>query len=342
MASCSAERQKLIMPFSSIIGHAAPVALLKRAVERGRVPQSLLFAGPDGVGKRTVAIALAQAVNCPRRADGDGCGVCPTCVRVARGQHSDVTFVSKGDEASIKIKTLRSRVLDVVTYRPFEAERRVYIIEPADAMTPEAQDALLKTLEEPPPAAIMILVTAYPDTLLATIQSRCRRLRFGPLADSDVVRVLVEHGKVDRALAQKLAATAGGSVGRALSQKSGDLDDDREAAMELLTAARAGAVAVRIQAATALAKHGTKRREREALSTRLAVVASLLRDLAAIGAASGAALANSDIEEELRALSPAFDVARVSAAFAAVHDADVALERNASPKIVADWIALTI
>ena len=115
-------------------------------------------------------------------------------------------------------------MLDVVGYRPFEAERRVYIIDPADELTDEAQDALLKTLEEPPPSAILILVTAYPDTLLPTIQSRCRRLRFGPLAEADVARVLVERAGVDRAAARVLAAASGGSVARALAEKRGDLE----------------------------------------------------------------------------------------------------------------------
>src|SRR5262245_49499097 len=168
------------MPLASIIGHASIVDLLRRAVGRGRVPQSLLFAGPEGVGKRAVAVALAQAGNCPKRkamGGDDACGKCPACQRIERGQHTDVTVVDKGGDASIKITVLRDRVLDVIGYRPFEADRRVYIIDPADEMTEQAQDALLKTLEEPPPAAILILISAYPDTLPATVQSRCRRLR---------------------------------------------------------------------------------------------------------------------------------------------------------------------
>src|SRR5262249_32359587 len=104
-----------------------------------------------------------------------------TCERIFRSQHSDVVMLDRGDEASIKIRALRERVLEVIGYRPFEAARRVYVIDPADDLTDEAQDALLKTLEEPPSAAILILVTAYPDMLHPTIQSRCRRLRFGPL-----------------------------------------------------------------------------------------------------------------------------------------------------------------
>src|SRR5437016_6567385 len=157
------------MPWSDVLGHRAVIDLLRRAAGRGRVPQSLLFAGPAGVGKHMAAIALAQAVNCPNRTNGDACGKCPTCQRIARGQHSDVTELDNGDEASIKITPLRERILDVAGYRPFEAERRVYIIDPADRLTDQAQDALLKTLEEPPPAAILILITAFADSLVPTI-----------------------------------------------------------------------------------------------------------------------------------------------------------------------------
>jgi DNA polymerase-3 subunit delta' len=334
------------MPFASIVGHRHVVHLLQQAVARGRVPQSLLLAGPEGVGKRAVAVALAQAVNCPQRkaSTSDACGVCPTCQRIARGQHSDVAIIDQGGYASIKIEALRDRVLDVVGYRPFEALRRVYIIDPADLMTDQAQDALLKTLEEPPPSAILILVTAYPDTLLPTIQSRCRRLRFGPLAEADVTRVLVERCGVEAAKARVLAAASGGSVSAALSEDSGSLEDDREVALGLLTAAaaRGPAVAGRLKAAAALAHHESKRRSREALGARLSLVASLLRDLGTIGAGAHVDLANADLEAPLTELARAFDLPRLSHAFSVVREAAALLDRYASPKIIADWVALGI
>jgi len=336
------------VPFSSVVGHRAVIDLLRQAVARNRVPQSLLFAGPEGVGKRAVAIALAQAVNCPRRGSsiaspGDACGECPTCQRIARGLHSDVVVLDRGDEASIKIRALRERVLEVVGYRPFEAARRIYIIDPAEDLTKEAQDALLKTLEEPPASAILILVTAFPDTLLATIQSRCRRLRFGPLAEADVAKALVERHGMDARKARLLAATSGGSVGRALEEESGDLSDDRDAAMDLLRAAAKGrGVSGRLKAASALAQHGSKRRDREALAARLALVGSLCRDLGAIGSGAPQSLSHTDLAETLQELAPAFQPRRVVGVFDALAEAQDALERNASPKIVADWVALTI
>ncbi|HKW01809.1 MAG TPA: DNA polymerase III subunit delta' [Vicinamibacterales bacterium] len=332
------------VPFSSVIGHRPVVDLLRETVRRGRVPQSLLFAGPDGVGKRTVALALAQAVNCPNRKDGDACGTCSTCDRIARGVHSDVTFVDTGGEASIKIDVLRERILHVIGYRPFEAERRVYIIDQADEMLHPAQNALLKSLEEPPPSAILMLVTAYPDTLLPTIQSRCRRLRFGPLAEADVTRVLVERCRIDRATARELASVAGGSVARALEEKAGDLREDRQAALDLLVAAgrNGGGVLARLQAAKSLVEHDSDRRDREALGMRFTVVASLLRDLGVLASGASAALANADLESELRSLASSYDLRRVATGFSALADAQHSLDRNGSPKIISDWVALSI
>jgi DNA polymerase-3 subunit delta' len=330
------------MPLRDIVGHGPLVELLRVSASHERMPQSLIFAGPEGVGKRAVARALAQAVNCPNRQNGDACGRCNVCLRIGRGQFSDVVWLDKGGEASIKIKALRERILDVVGYRPFEGARRVYIIDPADELTSEAQDALLKTLEEPPPTAMLILVTAYPDTLLSTIQSRCRRLRFGLLAEEDVARVLVDRLEMTPAVARRLASISGGSLSRALSEEAGDFDEDRAAVLGLLRAARGAAVTERLKASAALAQHGSKRRDREALAARLAILASLIRDLGVLAAGATVPLANADLDDDLQRLRQVFQPARLIDAFAAVHRADAALGRNASPKIVADWLAVTL
>ncbi len=338
------------MPFADIVGHRHVVDLLREAVVRGRVPQSLLFAGPAGVGKRRTAVALAQALNCPNQRQGDACGVCPTCKRIAAGRHGDVVLLDKGDDASIKIKPLRERVLDVVGYRPFEVARRVFIIDPADDLTDEAQDALLKTLEEPPASVVLVLVTAYPDTLRQTIQSRCRRVRFGPLSEGDVARVLTSRleGPLPPAEAARLGAVSGGSVERALALAGGsaaDLERDREAALNLvLAAARDGGVALRLKASAALVQHKSKRRDREALSARLAIVGTLLRDLGVlqVQAGSAAPLANADFGDELREIAGRFDLDRVTAAYAAVARGQASLEGNASAKLVADWVSVQL
>jgi DNA polymerase-3 subunit delta' len=329
------------MPLAAVLGHRPVVDLLRAAVTQGRVPQSLLFAGPEGVGKRTTALGLAQALNCPRAQAGDGCGTCPTCLRIARGQHADVVVLDQGEKASIGVEALRGAVLEAAGYRPFEAVRRVFIIDPADALTPSAQDALLKTLEEPPSTTILILVSAYPDTLLPTVQSRCRRLRFGPLSDADVTRILVDRCEVEPVAARALAAVSGGSVSTALSAERGFADDDRAAAIGLLESAAREGPAGRLRAADRLvakAKGASKRRDRDALGTRLALITSLLRDLAATQAGAPGV----DLDPAVARLRPSYDLRRATAGFLALAEAQTWLERNAGPKIVADWVALTL
>jgi DNA polymerase-3 subunit delta' len=166
------------MPFRDVVGHRTLITLLARAAEGGTVPPSLLFAGPSGVGKRLTAVATAQALNCPNARRGasssppfDACGRCATCMRIARGVHPDVPIVGPGESGSIKIELVRE-LIDRAAFLPFEARRRVVVIDEADALVVAAQHALLKTLEEPPSASIFILVTSRPDALLPTVQSR--------------------------------------------------------------------------------------------------------------------------------------------------------------------------
>ena len=326
-------------------GHARVQALLRQAVMRGRVPQTLLFAGPEGVGKHAVALALAQAINCSTTSkDGVACGRCSTCSRIAKGQFSDVVEVDNGDIASISIKSIRERVLDLVGYRPFEGQRRVFIIDPADALSVQAQDALLKTLEEPPPATVLILISAYPDSLRPTVLSRCRRVRFGALTDAEVAQVLTGRHGMEPALARTRAGLSGGSVAQALALDGGVLEDDREAAWDLLRIAAAAPVSARLKVAEAVTKHGTKRREREALGVRLSHVSALLRDLSALlmTPQGGATLSNADREADLRTIVRSFPIDRLISAFEVVAKAQAALDRNASPKIVADWVGVQL
>lgn len=331
------------MPLAHIVGHTRTIELLRRAVSRDAVPQSLLFAGPEGVGKRAVALALAQAVNCPQRKDGDACGTCPVCRRIAAGTFFDVVVLDKGDQASIRIDPLREKVLGVIGYRPFEGAKRVFIIDPADELIIQAQDALLKTLEEPPSSALIVLVTAYPDTLLATIRSRCRRLRFGALSDEEVGRVLTTGAEaMSPAEARRRASVAGGSVSRALAVDAGEFDDDRAVAFNLLAAAQGAGVAGRLKASAAFAQVEKRRRAREAAASRLAILSSLIRDLMAMGAGRNDTIANVELHDNLTKMAPAFDPPRLLTAFAAVRQAEASIDRNASPKIVADWLAVTL
>lgn len=341
------------MPFREIAGHDHLKALIARAALRGTLPPSLIFAGPSGVGKAMMALALAQLVNClatvgadasgADASGADACGECASCRRILRGVHADVLRIEPGDTGSIKIDQIREAI-DRAAYRPFEGRRRVVIIDQAEQMVVNAQDALLKTLEEPPNASTFILVTDTPDTLLPTIRSRCQRLRFGRLSPADVADVLIHRHEYAEADAHAAASLSDGSVGKALEGGSEDFVDARRAALQLLeTVADDPPPARRIMGAMNLPGATKSKADRDALGQSLRALASILRDLGALGAqADDRALANADLRPKLERLLRRFDSDRTLRAFAAVDRALNALDRNASPKIVADWLAFQI
>jgi DNA polymerase-3 subunit delta' len=337
------------VPFRTIAGHPRLLSLLARVIARDTMPPAMLLAGPVGVGKRLTAIAIAQAINClqPQSRDGlerEACGECASCRRIARGIHPDVIVVEPGDTGSIKIEQLRD-VIERSQYRPFEGRRRVVIVDEADAAGDDAQSALLKTLEEPPSASVFILVSSMPDALLPTVLSRCPRLRFGPLTPNEVARVLVqEHGYSEHD-ARVAAAESDGSIGRALQAQSDDLAQARDAAQHLLEeTARSSDPVRRINLARELTEaKGSPGEERNRLAVRLRSLGSLLRDLGIIATrADRQMLANTDLEKPLEQLASSYDARRSMQAFAAVDRALAALDRNASPKVVADWLLLEL
>jgi DNA polymerase-3 subunit delta' len=352
------------VPFRDILGHRHLLRLLARSVATQSVPQSLIFAGPDGVGKRRVALALAQAFNCVHAGAGsqepgasgrgagaadelasDACGQCSPCKRIARVSYPDVLIVEPQESGSIKIEQIRD-VVSQSAYRPFEGRRRVVVVDAADAMGTDAQDALLKSLEEPPPTTVFVLVTARPDALLPTVRSRCSRLRFGRLRPAEIARALVrDHGYTEEE-ACTMAALSGGSLGRALEASADEFDDVRKAACQALRAVAGAADARgRLDSVQVLVGGGAAAAalERETLAARLTVLLSLFRDLAILSTrAHGDALANLDLTSELQALSGFYERDRAVRAFAAADRALSALRGNASPKIVADWLVLQL
>ena len=335
------------MTFRAIAGHRRLVSLLSRACARDTLPPSLLLAGPAGVGKRRTALAIATTLNClqpqaPPGLERDACGECASCRRIARGVHPDVITLEPGDTGTIKIEQVRD-VIDRAGYRPFEGRRRVVIVDEADALVHAAQSALLKTLEEPPSASVFLLVSSMPDSLLETVRSRCPRLRFGPLSPADVADVLMREHGYGETDARAAAADADGSVGRALAAESADVTGARETARRLLEhAARTPEPARRIDAARDLTgKKGTSAGERDQLAACLRSLASLVRDLGILAAnADTRMIANADLQPELERLGRAFDRDRADRAYLAIDRALAALERNASPKVVADWLVL--
>jgi DNA polymerase-3 subunit delta' len=220
------------MTFESLIGNQALVARLARMAAADTVPPSLLFTGPAGVGKLRAALTLAQAENC-LTSQGNPCGVCPACVRIERGEHPDVHIARpEGAGRQLKAESVR-QIVSEAPFRPFEGRRRVSIFVDADRMNATAANILLKTLEEPPPWAMLILVTANDASLLPTILSRCQVYRFAPLAIDDLTEQLVSQHAVDRERATLLAAISGGSLQKALELEEEALADVRGEALRI-------------------------------------------------------------------------------------------------------------
>ncbi|MEP6915540.1 MAG: AAA family ATPase, partial [Acidobacteriota bacterium] len=259
------------------------------------------------------------------------------------GVHADVLLIEPGETGAIKIDQVRDAI-DRTGYRPFEGRRRVVIIDDADAVNVEAQNALLKTLEEPPATSTFVLVTSRPDVLLPTVLSRCQRLRFGRLAPADVAAVLMRQHRLAEADAHAAASMSDGSIGVALEGGTHAFTQARDAAAGVLEAAAASNdPRRRLEGARALTGAARGGSDRDELARRLRALSSILRDLGVLlSRADERCLANADLRPLLERLQRSFDGERALRAFSAVDRALSALERNASPKIVADWLALQL
>lgn len=222
--------------WENILGQREPKRRLRRLLETDRLPHALLFSGPEGVGKRRTAEALAAALLCSSPAAGHPCGTCESCRAFSRGIHPDFFFVvpeavGKGAR-SIRIEAMRA--LGSALARPPElAPRQVALIDDAQRMNEAAANSFLKTLEEPTGDVVFLLVTGMRAALLDTIVSRCLEIPFGPLALPELSEVLRRHG-VEAEEAAALAALADGSAGRALALHAEGALRRREEAVSLL------------------------------------------------------------------------------------------------------------
>lgn len=238
--------------FSHIIGNEQVKQRLRHLLTAGRLPNSLLFAGDDGVGKQEFALEIARFFVC-RRPSGDApCGVCSACTRVGGfvippeptdknkdefkkvfvGQHLDVGKVVKY-KRTILVDSIRDLERNA-NFQPYEAKARFFIVDEADAMNAEASNALLKTLEEPAPTSYIFLLTSRPDALLPTIRSRCQMLRFAPVEIEAIERFLIDEHTFSHDEARLAARLSRGSVGRALAIRVEEFREQRAKMIEVV------------------------------------------------------------------------------------------------------------
>lgn len=222
------------MPFSDIVGHKKQLESLRSALANNRLHHAYLFLGPDGVGKRTVALSLTKAILC-RVMSYDFCGQCGDCLRVQNGNHPDVRVVERLHKKNeITIQQVRELEREL-SYRSFTGGMKIAVLDPASLMNYPAQNALLKTLEEPPRGSLLILLSTSAGALLTTLVSRCARLSFAPLPAEAVAHFLTARKGVPRGKAELLATMSMGSLGRAVSVEIEKMIERRAAWAERLS-----------------------------------------------------------------------------------------------------------
>lgn len=200
--------------FSNIIGHEQLVSYFLRSLEHGNISHAYILSGEDGMGKMTLTKAFAQALLCETR---NACGHCDSCLRFASGNHPDMIYVTHEKENSIGVEEIRQQVISDTEIRPYYGGYKIYVIDEAEKLTPSAQNALLKTIEEPPEYVIIILLSSHEESFLQTILSRCITLRLRPLSDAAVADYLKQHYALEQHQASIYAAFARGNLGKAIT-----------------------------------------------------------------------------------------------------------------------------
>ncbi len=337
------------MPFGDVLGQDHAVETIRRGLARGRLHHALLFQGPDGVGKELTAFALACALVCTVKR-GEGCGACPACHRAlspflseegSAGAkiplHPDVVVVERGlypkevlgrttdEKVDISVDQIRRVVLERASLTPHEASQRLVIIRRAEELSVGAANALLKTLEEPPEHTRFVLLSARPGELLPTILSRTQPVRFAPLSDALVERILLYRG-VEQARAREVASLAAGSMQNAMIFADPERAAERTAAVESLRRAAKGPLTALLEVTSGYANSGDDRRR-------------LQEHLNALRAADA-----DEIRRLLKSGTPMTDsaVAVILARQEAVSKLGEAMEKNANVplSLEAAWLAL--
>ncbi|WP_066634230.1 DNA polymerase III subunit delta' [Desulfolucanica intricata] len=201
--------------FDDIIGHKNQLEGLKKTIKNHRINHAYLFYGPEGIGKKTIALAFAAAIFCDHARETGACGCCHSCRQIINNNHPDL-FQIYPQGASIKIEQIRE-IKKKASYKPYQNKSQIFILEAAETMTMEAANCFLKTLEDPPGQAVFILISTNPDLLPLTVVSRCQLLSFKELNFEEIVRGLVILTGISTKEAQLPALMAQGSLGKALT-----------------------------------------------------------------------------------------------------------------------------
>jgi DNA polymerase-3 subunit delta' len=336
----------------SVIGQEQAVAVLQRAVaDPTRLSHAYLFAGPERVGRATAARAFAQALNCERPDEGCSCGECRPCRLIAEDKHPDVEWVGVGGvcdepehkdhEGSRDIRICQVRHIErVVSRTTIDARYRFVIVKPADALTAEAANAFLKTLEEPAPHTVLVLITAREDALPETVRSRCRRIAFAGVARAEIEGALRERG-ADELQAGRLARLAQGRLGWAIAAFEDErLLAERERILDEVESVLAGGYETRFKYAASLGARFS--RDPEAVRSSLDLWREWWRDVLLAAAGHEELVSESDRLDTLRSQASQYGVTGALQALRAVTDGRRHLEEHAGPTLAMEAMLLEL
>ncbi len=321
-----------------IVGHERAVSLLDHSLKSEKLPHAYLFVGPKHVGKMTLALNLAQALNC----DGEEkpCGQCRQCLRIATGRHADVHAIAVNDRTEIGIDHIREMQHEA-SLKPFEGRNRVFIIDGAEHLSHEASNCLLKTLEEPPPNVNIILLTVNESLLLPTVLSRCQRLEMRPLSTSVVEQALIHRWGVPQERASVLARLCSGCLGWAVAAASDEgLLSERGERLATLTHLATVGHGERFTYAAELARQFSS--DRESVQEVLSLWLGWWRDLMLTKGGSGDFITNVDREEVLHSEAKKYSLTQIKGFIQSLNQAKEQLEHNANPRLVLEVLMLTL
>ncbi|MEE4111545.1 MAG: DNA polymerase III subunit delta' [Desulfobacteraceae bacterium] len=332
--------------FNAIVGQPHATRLLKTFIRNGTLPHALLFTGDEGVGKKLTATAFAMACNCLKLKSTirhhrvhldalDACGDCGPCRKIAGNHHPDIIHVAPLSSV-IRIAQIRT-LLQALTLKPNEADRRVVILSDAQAMNPEAGNALLKVLEEPPDRTLLVLTARQTSDLLPTIASRCQQIRFSPLPAADIKQLLTAAGGIDPGSIEAAADLCGGSYTRAVKLIDSRWINRRDWIIQALENQMAdrGELGIR----TWLAWSEILAKKKDLIEESLEIVTMWLRDMLVFRTDPKRVL-NQDRLEALSTVAKRVSQAQVLQQIDAVERALTALRSNSNARLTLDAMAL--
>ena len=339
--------------FSRLVGNQRVKESLRRMLAARRVPGALLFAGEEGVGKKLFALEVAKALNCRTPVGLEACDQCPSCKRAARFVIPDLDDkeaykkIFFSDHADVGLACPYKRVILVdqmrdlereANFRPYEGAARVFLIEDADKLNDASSNAMLKTLEEPPPTTHLILITSRPAALLPTIRSRCQMIRFAPLAPAEIEAYLLGDKKFSAEDASLIARAARGSIGRALATHPETYREQRQAMMGVLEALALTGDRVRLLRAAEELNDAKRKDEYE---PHLDVLETLIHDVWSLSLGAPAEqVVNSDLLTKLSEISAPLASTRAARWLAQIEDLRGQLTVNINRKVATDALFL--